>query len=79
MTSASCDGLLPAADQHPCEVGRSFSVWTCRDLAHYLVQEAHLRVAGETVRRHLWNQTFRLVRPVLSIASPDPDYDCGFV
>jgi hypothetical protein len=48
-------------------------------LAHYLVQEAHLRVAGETVRRHLWNQTFRLVRPVLSIASPDPDYDCGFV
>jgi transposase len=75
MTGASRDNLQQAADQEPREVGQSFSVWTCRDLAHYLVQKGHLRVAAETVRRHLWNLGFRIVRPVLSIASPDPDYD----
>ena len=75
MTSAGRDDLQQAADQDPREAGQSFSVWTCRDLAHYLVQKGHLRVAGETVRRHLWNLGFRIVRPVLSIASPDPDYD----
>ena len=40
------------------------SVSNCDDLAHYLAQKGHLRDLG-----------FRIVRPVLSINSPDPDYE----
>jgi transposase len=75
MTGPSRDDLQQAADQDPREAGRPFSVWTCDDLAHYLVEKGHLQVAGETVRRHLWTLGFRIVRPVLSISSPDPDYE----
>ena len=75
MTGSSRDELQQAADQDPREAGRPFSVWTCNDLAHYLVEKGHLRVAGETVRRHLRALGFRIVRPVLSIGSPDPDYE----
>lgn len=75
MNGASRDDLQQAADQEPREAGLPFSVWTCGDLAHYLAQKGHLRVAGETIRRHLNALGFRIVRPVLSISSPDPDYD----
>jgi len=75
MTGPSRDDLEQAADQDPREAGCPFSVWTCDDLAHFLVQKGHLRVVGETIRRHLWDLGFRVVRPVLSINSPDPDYD----
>jgi DDE superfamily endonuclease len=40
---------------------------------HYLAQKGRLRVAGETIRRHLRVLGFRIVRPVLSISSPDYD------
>jgi transposase len=75
MTGPSRDDLQQAVDQDPREAGHPFSVWTCGDLAHYLAQKGHLRVAGETIRRHLRALGFRIVRPVLSISSPDPDYD----
>jgi len=75
MTGASRTDLEQAADQDPRDAGHSFSVWTCGDFAHYLAQEGHLRVTGETVRRHLRDLGFRIVRPVLSISRPDPDYD----
>lgn len=74
MTISSRDDLQQAVDQDPREAGHPFSVWTCGDLAHYLVQKGHLRVVAETIRRHLWALGFRMVRPVLSISSPDPDY-----
>jgi transposase len=75
MTGSSRDDLEQAADQDPRQAGYPFSVWTCDDLAHYLAQKGHLRVAAETIRRHLWDLGFRIVRPVLSISSPDPDYE----
>ena len=75
MTRSSRDDLQQAVDQDPREAGHPFSVWTCGDLAHYLVRKGHLRVTAETIRRHLWTLGFRIVRPVLSINSPDPDYD----
>ncbi len=75
MTGASRDDLQQAAEQDPRATGHVFSVWTCDDLAHDLAQQGHLRVAGETVRRHLRDLGFRIVRPVLSISSPDPDYE----
>ncbi len=75
MTGSSRDDLEQAADQDPRQAGYPFSVWTCDDLAHYLAQKGHLQVAAETIRRHLWDLGFRIVRPVLSISSPDPDYE----
>jgi transposase len=75
MTGSSRDDLQQAADQDPREAGHSFSVWTCNDLAHFLAQKGHPRVTGETIRRHLRDLDFRIVRPVLSINSPDPDYN----
>jgi transposase len=75
MTGLSRDELQQAADQDPRQAGHPFSVWTCGDLAHYLAQKGHLHVTGETIRRHLRSLGFRIVRPVLSISSPDPDYD----
>jgi hypothetical protein len=44
-------------------------------LAHHLAQEGHRRVTGETIRRHLRDLGFCIVRPVLSLGSPDPDYN----
>ena len=75
MTEPSRDDLQQAANQDPRETGHPFSVWTCDDLAHYLAQKGHLRVAGETIRRHLRALGFQIVRPVLSISSPDPEYE----
>lgn len=75
MTGPSRDELEQAADQDPRQAGHPFSVWTCGDLAHHLAQKGHLRVTGETIRRHLRSLGFRIVRPVLSISSPDPDYE----
>jgi len=75
MTGASRDDLQQAADQDPRDAGHPFSVWTCDGLAHYLAQKSHRRVAGETIRRHLRDLGFRIVRPVRSISSPDPDYE----
>lgn len=75
MMGSSRDDLEQAADQDPRDAGHPCSVWTCDDLAHFLAQKGHLRVAAETIRRHLRDLGFRIVRPVLSISSPDPDYD----
>ena len=74
ITGPGRDDLQQAADQDPRQTGQPFSVWTCSDLAYYLAERGHFLVAGETIRRHLWDLGFRIVRPVLSISSPDPDY-----
>jgi len=75
MMEPSRDDLQEAVDQDPRQAGQAFSVWTCGDLADYLAQKGHVRVTGETIRRHLRALGFRIVRPVSSISSPDPDYD----
>jgi transposase len=75
MTGSSRDDLRQAADQDPREMGYPFSVWTCHDLARHLAERGHPQVAAETIRRHLRALGFRIVRPVLSVSSPDPDYD----
>ncbi len=58
----------------PREAGQPFSTWTCADLADYLAQHGHLTVSDETVRRHLHTLGYAVIRPVLSIRSPDPLY-----
>jgi putative transposase len=49
-------------------------VWSCAALACHLAQKGFLQVSEETVRRHLQRLDYRIVRPVLSISSPDPQY-----
>ena len=60
--------------QEPREAGYSFSTWTCADLLHELVKKGFEAVSGETIRVHLHALGYRVRRPVLSIASPDPEY-----
>jgi transposase len=62
-------------EQEPREIGRPFSVWTCLDLVKELAEKKLAEVCAETVRRHLCKLDYRVIRPVLSINSPDPDYE----
>jgi hypothetical protein len=67
--------LQETVEQEPRANGQRFSTWTCADLAQYLAEKGRVLLSAETVRRHLLDLGYRIVRPVLSIASPDPDYD----
>lgn len=67
--------LKHLVEQEPREIGRPFSVWTCLDLVKELAEKKLAEVCAETVRRHLCKLDYRVIRPVLSINSPDPDYE----
>ena len=60
--------------QAPREAGYSFSTWTCADLLRELIRKGFDAVSAETIRAHLQALGYRVRRPVLSIASPDPKY-----
>lgn len=66
--------LGAAIEQDPRSQGQLFSVWSCETLACHLAQQGFVRVSDETVRCHLQRLDYRIVRPVLSINSPDPQY-----
>jgi transposase len=66
--------LKNLVEQAPREIGKPFSVWTCLDLVKELAEKKLAEVCAETVRRHLHKLGYRVIRPVLSINSPDPDY-----
>jgi transposase len=61
-------------ERAPREAGLPFSSWTCRDLASYLARQGQVWVSDETVRRTLHALEYAVLRPVLSIRSPDPAY-----
>jgi len=61
-------------EQAPRALGQSFSSWACAPLAEYQVQQGQVRVSAETVRRYLHRLGYARLRPVLSVSSPDPDY-----
>ena len=63
------------AERDPREYGQPFSVWTCADLVRCMAEEGYVQVSGESVRRHLHRLAYRVLRPVLHINSPDPEYD----
>lgn len=67
--------LLTTVETLPRQSGQAFSTWACCDLALYLEQRGYGAVSDETVRRHLQALGYRIIRPVLTISSPDPDYD----
>jgi transposase len=66
--------LQELVEQEPREAGYPFSTWTCADLVRALVQKGFEAVSRETIRTQLHALGYRVLRPVLSIASPDPDY-----
>ena len=69
------EALQTTVEQAPRAVEQRFSTWTCQDLARYLADRGRILLSAETVRRHLRDLGYRIVRPVLSIASPDPEYE----
>jgi transposase len=66
--------LQKLVEQKPREAGYSFSTWTCADLLRELIRKGFEAVSSETIRVHLHALGYRVRRPVLSIASPDPEY-----
>jgi putative transposase len=66
--------LEQAVESEPRKLEQSTSTWTCRELAAYLAQQGHVKVSDETVRRHLHALGYTVIRPVLSISSPDERY-----
>lgn len=74
MTGRCEAELQKLVKQEPRQAGYPFSTWTCADLLRELVKKGFEAVSVETVRVHLHALGYRVLRPVLSIASPDPDY-----
>jgi transposase len=68
--------LQKLVEQEPRRAGYPFSSWTCADLVRELVKKGFQAVSCETIRVHLHALGYRVLRPVLSIASPDPNYSC---
>lgn len=66
--------LKKLVEQEPRQAGYSFSTWTCADLLRELIRKGFEAVSSETIRAHLHDLGYRVRRPVLSIASPDPEY-----
>ena len=70
-----CEAALKKlVEQEPRKAGYSFSTWTCADLLRELIWKGFEAVSCETIRTHLHTLGYRVRRPVLNIASPDPDY-----
>jgi transposase len=65
---------VQAVESEPRTVEQTTSSWTCRELAAYLARQGHVEVSDETVRRHLHALGYAVIRPVLSISSPDEQY-----
>jgi hypothetical protein len=68
------EALQQAVERTPRDAGQPCSTWTCAALASYLAQHGHITVSDETVRRHLHALGYAVIRPVVSIRSPDPRY-----
>jgi putative transposase len=67
--------LLSLIEQDPRELGCPFSNWTASLLAEHLAAETGLRLDESRIRYYLHAHDYELLRPVLTVASPDPDYD----
>ncbi len=70
-----CEAALKKlVEQEPRAAGYAFSTWTCAELADELARQGFEKVSRETLRAHLRALGYRVLRPVLSIGSPDPAY-----
>jgi hypothetical protein len=66
--------LDATVDQQPRCLGQHTSTWTRRSLQGYLAQRLKVTVAECTLGRHLRRLGWTLVRPALTVSSPDPAY-----
>lgn len=67
--------LLSLIEQNPRTLGCAFSNWTAPLLADYLAKETGIRLDESRVRHYLHKHEYELLRPVLTVASPDPEYE----
>jgi len=67
--------LLSIIEQDPRTLGCPFSNWTAPLLAEYLAAETGIRVDESRIRHSLHAHGYELLRPVLTVASPDPEYE----
>lgn len=67
--------LFSIIEQDPRNLGCPFSNWTAPLLAEYLAQETGLQLDESRIRHYLHTQDYELLRPVLTVASPDPEYE----
>jgi transposase len=73
--TGECEAVLQElVEQEPRQAGHPFSSWTCTDLVRELAKKGFETVSRETIRVHLHALGYRVLRPVLSVASRDPDY-----
>ena len=67
--------LLSIIEQDPRTLGCAFSNWTAPLLAEYLAAETGVQLDESRIRYYLHAHGYELLRPVLTVASPDPEYD----
>jgi putative transposase len=67
--------LLSIIEQDPRALGCPFSSWTAPLLAEYLAAQTGLRLDESRIRHYLHAHDYELLRPVLTVASPDPEYE----
>ena len=67
--------LLELVASDPRELNYPFSTWTAELLALALKEQTGLHVSESCVRRTLHRAGYSVQRPVLSVSSPDPEYE----
>lgn len=67
--------LLELVESDPRDGGYPFSTWTAELLAIALKEQTGLEVSESTIRRSLHRHGYSVQRPVLSVSSPDPEYE----
>jgi transposase len=67
--------LLSLIERDPRTLGCPFSNWTAPLLADYVAAETGMRLDESRIRHYLHASDYELLRPVLTVASPDPEYE----
>ena len=67
--------LLELVESDPRDLHDPFSTWTTELLAMALKEHTGLEVDASSVRRTLHRQGYSVQRPMLSVSSPDPEYE----
>src|SRR5690348_10733675 len=75
LTEELLKRLLELVAIDPRDLELPFSTWTAELLALALKEQAGIVVSESTVRRALHREGYSVQRPVLSVSSPDPEYE----
>jgi putative transposase len=67
--------LLELVECDPRDLDYPFSTWTAELLALALKEQTGLVVSESSIRRRLHRHGYSVQRPVLSVSSPDPEYE----